>query len=128
MKKIITLIVSCTLATAAMCQLEWVSYLQGEYCSRMFRTTTGNYVLLNDNLIFMAVDTNGNTLFVNVGAPLPGNPHYDSTRDIFEMAGNTFGAVAQVYDFDPNSGNASGYHDVVLYDQEGQYVPFKETI
>ena len=127
MKKIITLIVSCTLATAAMCQLEWVSYLQGEYCSRMFRTTTGNYVLLNDNLIFMAVDTNGNTLFVNVGAPLPGNPHYDSTRDIFEMAGNTFGAVAHVYDFDPNSGMASGYYDVVLYDQEGQYAGFVDT-
>ncbi len=127
MKKYFTIIIICLMATDVFCQLEWVSFNSGNYCNQMLRTTSGSYVLLNDHTVFIAVDTTGKTLFNNFGVLLPGNPYYENTVNIFEMADQTFGIMANVYDFEPATGQADFYSDVVLFDQEGSYTGYIET-
>jgi Secretion system C-terminal sorting domain len=127
MKKLFTLIMLCVVVFEAFGQLNWVYDKRDDGCSYLLKTSLGDYALLHgEGNLFSLVGPNGNMQYTNDGVPLPGNPHFESFSSLFELP-NGIGAVTNVYDFDPASGNASGYTDVLLFDQSGQYDTFVDT-
>ncbi len=109
-------------------QLNWAHEWKDGGCQAFLKTSWGDYAMLNnESNYFMGVSPDGNLIFDSEGAPQPGFNTFISYIDLFEMAGNTYGAIADVADFDPTTGWATGYRAVLQYDKTGQIISSANT-
>jgi hypothetical protein len=128
MKKLIILALVQISTFELSAQLHWTHEWNDGGCQAFLKTSWGAYAMLHEeNNYFMGVSPDGNLIFDSEGEPQPGFNTFISFIDLFEMAGNTYGAIADVADFDPTSGWANGYRAVLQFDITGQIISSADT-